>query len=192
MSPRRDTRLTPDEQAALLRDARKAALATVDQDGFPHVVAMGFLAKDGAIYMTSYAKAQKVVNARRNPKVTVMIEAGERYAEFRGVMIRGRCEVIEDPAQVEMLIREAATKRDGADPRPEPGARDRSHVDERGHAAGSEHRHQLVERAGRMPDGVDPEPGRLAHRRIDSIDPVITSSASSTRGGYHGGRRRRP
>jgi PPOX class probable F420-dependent enzyme len=122
MSPRRDTRLTPDEQAALLRDARKAALATVDQDGFPHVVAMGFLAKDGAIYMTSYGKAQKVVNARRNPKVTVMIETGERYAEFRGVMIRGRCEVIEDPAQVEMVIREAAEKRDGADPRPEPGA----------------------------------------------------------------------
>lgn len=26
------------------------------RDGFPHVVAMGFLAKDGAIYMTSYAK----------------------------------------------------------------------------------------------------------------------------------------
>ena len=45
-------------------------------------------------YTSSYAKAQKVVNARRNPRVAVMIEAGERYAEFRGVMIRGRCEVI--------------------------------------------------------------------------------------------------
>ena len=123
MSPRRDTRLTPDEQAALLREARKAALATVDQNGFPHVVAMGFLAKDdGAIYMTSYAKAQKVVNARRNPKVAVMIEAGERYAEFRGVMIRGRCEVIEDEALVEMVIREAARKRDSTDSRPEGGA----------------------------------------------------------------------
>ena len=122
MSPRRDTRLTADEQAALLRDARKAALATVDQDGFPHVVAMGFLAKDGAIYMTSYGKAQKVVNARRNPRVAVMIETGERYAEFRGVMIRGRCEVIEDEALVEMVIREAAGKRDSTDARPEPGA----------------------------------------------------------------------
>ena len=122
MSPRRDTRLTPDEQAALLRDARKAALATVDPDGFPHVVAMGFLAKDGAIYMTSYSKAQKVVNARRNPRVAVMIEAGERYAEFHGVMIRGRCEVIEDPAQVEMVIREAAKKANRTEPSPESGA----------------------------------------------------------------------
>jgi PPOX class probable F420-dependent enzyme len=122
MSPRRDTRLTAEELAALLRDARKASLATVDQDGFPHVVAMGFLAKDGAIYMTSYGKAQKVLNARRNPKVAVMIETGDRYADFHGVMIRGRCEVIEDPAQVEMVIREAGKKGDRTEPRPEPGA----------------------------------------------------------------------
>ena len=121
MSPRRDTRLTPDEQAELLREARKAALATVDGEGFPHVVAMGFLVKDGAIYMTSYAKAQKVVNARRNPRVAVMIEAGERYADFRGVLIRGRCEVIEDQAQVEMVIRQAAEKASPAS-RPQAGA----------------------------------------------------------------------
>jgi general stress protein 26 len=93
----------------------------VDQDGFPHVVAMGFLARDGAIYMTSYGKAQKVLNARRNPRVAVMIEAGERYSDFHGVMIRGRCEIIDDPAQVEMVIRESAGKARG-EARVEPGA----------------------------------------------------------------------
>ena len=45
--------------------------------------------------MTSYAKAQKVVNIRRNPKVALMIEAGNAYAELRGVMVRGHCEIIE-------------------------------------------------------------------------------------------------
>ena len=110
MSPRPQIQLSPEEQAAFLQTARKAALATVDKDGFPHVVAMGFLAKEGAIYMTSYAKAQKVLNVRRNPKVGVMIETGERYAEFRGVLIRGHCEIIEDPAQVDMVIRESGKK----------------------------------------------------------------------------------
>jgi PPOX class probable F420-dependent enzyme len=113
MSRRGQIQLTPEEQAAFLREPHKAALATVDADGFPHVVAMGFLAKDGAIYMTSYAKAQKVLNVRRNPKVGVMIEAGRGYAEFRGVMIRGRCEVIEDTALVEATIREIGAKRGG-------------------------------------------------------------------------------
>src|SRR5262245_2464691 len=122
MSPRRDIRLTAEEQAAFLNGATKAALATVDADGFPHVVAVGLVARDGAIYMTAYAKAQKVVNARRNPRVAVMIETGDRYSEFRGLMIRGRCEVIEDPARVEEVIRTSAEKRAGTRAAAEPGA----------------------------------------------------------------------
>jgi len=95
MNRRQQIQLTPDEQAAFFREQRKAALATLDQQGFPHVVAMNYFAKDGAFYMTSYAKAQKVVNIRRNPKVALMIEKGDAYAELRGVMVRGRCEIIE-------------------------------------------------------------------------------------------------
>jgi general stress protein 26 len=45
--------------------------------------------------MTSYGKAQKVLNIRRNPKVALMAETGDSYAELRGVMIRGGCEIIE-------------------------------------------------------------------------------------------------
>src|SRR5262245_56602784 len=93
---RQQIRLSPDEQAAFFRERKKAALATIDGDGFPHVVAMNYFALDGAFYMTSYGKAQKVVNIRRNPKVALMIEAGDEYAELRGVMIRGRCEILED------------------------------------------------------------------------------------------------
>jgi general stress protein 26 len=118
MSPRADIRLTTHEQAALLREPHKAAFATLDKDGFPHVVAMGFLAKDGAIYMTSYAKAQKVLNVRRNPKVGVMIETGDEYAAFRGVMIRGHCEIIEDRELVEATLREIAAKQGSASRRP--------------------------------------------------------------------------
>ncbi len=51
-----------------------------------------------------------------------MIETGGEYAEFRGVMIRGRCEIIEDPAQVETVIRESAGKRAGIGVAPPPGS----------------------------------------------------------------------
>src|SRR5215470_16607228 len=97
---RQQIQLSPDEQTAFFRERKKAALATIDGDGFPHVVAMNYFARDGAFYMTSYGKAQKVVNIRRNPKVAVMIEAGDEYAELRGVMIRGRCEILEGEASV--------------------------------------------------------------------------------------------
>jgi len=101
---RRQIRLTPDEQAAFLRDNPKCALATIDQDGFPHVVAMGFYVEDGVFYMTSYAKAQKVLNIRRNPKVGLMVETGGSYAELRGVMVRGTCEIIDDVDTVRRVM----------------------------------------------------------------------------------------
>ncbi|MGH7061171.1 MAG: pyridoxamine 5'-phosphate oxidase family protein [Stellaceae bacterium] len=100
-SRRRRIRMTPAEEAAFLRDHPKCALATIDQDGFPHVVAMGFFVDDdGAFCMTSYAKAQKVLNIRRNPLVGIMVEAGDAYAELQGVMVRGRCEIIDDTDEV--------------------------------------------------------------------------------------------
>jgi len=95
MNRRQQIQLSPDEQAAFLREHRKGALATIGKDGFPHVVAMNFLAMDGAFYMTSYGKAQKVLNIRRNPKVALMMETGDSYSELRGIMIRGECEIIE-------------------------------------------------------------------------------------------------
>jgi PPOX class probable F420-dependent enzyme len=113
MNKQRQIQLTPAEQAAFLQEGHKAALATLDKDGFPHVVAMGFLAKDDAIYMTSYAKAQKVLNIKRNPKVGLMIETGKHYGDFRGLMIRGHCDIIEDSALVAALMQELQEKQSG-------------------------------------------------------------------------------
>ncbi len=107
---RQQIRLSPDEQVAFFRERKKAALATIDKDGFPHVVAMNYFARDGVFYMTSYGKAQKVVNIRRNPKVGLMIEAGDEYAELRGVLIRGHCQILED----ETSVRAAFEARAGA------------------------------------------------------------------------------
>ena len=104
MSPRPNIELTPDEQAAFLRERRKCALATYGPDGFPHIVAMNFFVDNGIYCMTSYGKAQKVVNIRRNPKVALMIEAGDEYSELRGMMVRGLCEIVEDPDAVSAAL----------------------------------------------------------------------------------------
>ena len=92
---RRQITLSEAEQAEFLAANRKAALATLDAEGYPHLVAMTVGVKDGVFYMTSYAKAQKVVNVRRNPKVALMVEAGGAYSELKGVMVRGVCEIVE-------------------------------------------------------------------------------------------------
>ena len=113
---RKQIQLTQDEQAEFFRERKKCALATLDKDGFPHVVAMNYFARDGVFYMTSYGKAQKVLNIRRNPKVALMMESGDSYAELRGVMIRGHCEILED----ENAVRAAFEGRVVAQANPSP------------------------------------------------------------------------
>jgi nitroimidazol reductase NimA-like FMN-containing flavoprotein (pyridoxamine 5'-phosphate oxidase superfamily) len=79
---------------------------------------MNYVARDGVFYMTSYGKAQKVVNIRRNPKVALMVEAGDDYAELRGVLIRGRCEILEDEASVRAAFEARAGAQAGASVQP--------------------------------------------------------------------------
>jgi hypothetical protein len=62
MTRRPEIQFAPREQAAFLSQPHKAALATIDKEGFPHVVAMGHRYKDGVIYLTSYGKAQKAIS----------------------------------------------------------------------------------------------------------------------------------
>jgi PPOX class probable F420-dependent enzyme len=111
MANRPDIRLTAEEQTAFLRANRKAALATLDRDGFPHITAMNYVLHDGAFYMTSYGKAQKVVNIRRDPKTAIMAETGSVYAELKGVMVRGFCEIIEDADAVNEVFAWMAEQR---------------------------------------------------------------------------------
>jgi PPOX class probable F420-dependent enzyme len=118
MNRQSQIKLTPEEQRQFLTQARTMVLCTIDKDGYPHAVAMAFMVKDGCIYMTSYRKAQKVVNIRRNPKVAVMAESGKQYNELRGVMIRGRCEIIEDADEVWKIMREIRTFQEGGVPPP--------------------------------------------------------------------------
>ncbi len=100
---RRQIHLSEAEQAAFFAANRKCALSTLDADGYPHLVAMTYGVKDGIFYMTSYAKAQKVINIKRNPKIGLMVEAGGAYSELKGVMVRGICEI----AEGEDAVREA-------------------------------------------------------------------------------------
>lgn len=118
MNKQTQIRMTPEEQAEFLQRARTMTLCTIDKDGYPHAVAMAFMVKDGCVYMTSYRKAQKVVNIRRNPKVAVMVEAGTQYNELKGVMIRGRCEVIDEPDEVWKIMRALRVFQAGGTPAP--------------------------------------------------------------------------
>ena len=118
MNKQNQIKMTLEEQEEYLARAKTMMLCTIDKDGYPHAVAMAYMVKDGCIYMTSFRKAQKVVNIRRNPKVAVMVESGTAYNELKGVMIRGRCEIIDAPDEVWNIMREIRSFQANGTPAP--------------------------------------------------------------------------
>jgi nitroimidazol reductase NimA-like FMN-containing flavoprotein (pyridoxamine 5'-phosphate oxidase superfamily) len=76
------------------------SVATVGPDGRPHLVAMWYGFIDGAPAFWTYAKAQKIVNLRRDPRLTCMVEDGSAYNELRGVELVADAQLIEDAERV--------------------------------------------------------------------------------------------
>jgi len=112
----------PDEVQEFLAQARTIILTTIGPDGVPDPVAMWFVVRDGDMWMRTYAKSQKVTNARRDPRVAVLVEQGERYAELRGVQVSGRLELSEDIDVICEIAAALLVKYEGLDPEHVPAA----------------------------------------------------------------------
>ena len=97
--------MTPAEASQWLEKGDNCSLATIDRNGYPHLVAMAYAVDRGDIVMTSFAKAQKVVNLRRDAHAAVMVESGKAYSTLKGVMVRGRAEIIDDTEKVLEVLR---------------------------------------------------------------------------------------
>lgn len=98
---RKDISMTDTEvHAFLAADAKVLQVATIGVDGFPHLAPMWFVVEHGRIVFRSFSKSQKIVNLRRDPRLTVLVESGDSYSELRGVMIKGEATLVDDPDYV--------------------------------------------------------------------------------------------
>jgi PPOX class probable F420-dependent enzyme len=96
MSQRELMAMTADELAAFLREARRAHLATINADGTPHLVPLSYVVLDGRVTFWTDPMSKKVLNLKRDPRVTCLIEEGAAFAEFRAAQLSGRAELGED------------------------------------------------------------------------------------------------
>jgi PPOX class probable F420-dependent enzyme len=96
INQRAQVRMTGEEVTSFLEQSRTATIATIGPGGFPHLVAMWYGLVAGKVYFETKAKSQKVVNLRRDPRVSCSVEAGESYDQLRGVAIEGMAAIIDD------------------------------------------------------------------------------------------------
>jgi PPOX class probable F420-dependent enzyme len=98
MAKQRDrVQMTPDEVAEMLAAGRKVQLATINPDGYPHLVTMYYALVDGKIAFWTYRTSQKALNLARDPRISCLVETGEAYFDLCGVQVQGTVETITDP-----------------------------------------------------------------------------------------------
>ncbi len=96
MSRREQITMTSAEIAAFLHEQRVVICATIGPRGWPHLMPLWYVVRDGEIWAWTYARSQKVRNLERDPRSTVQVEDGEGYQELRGVMIEAQTQIHRD------------------------------------------------------------------------------------------------
>lgn len=76
------------ERDDFLATGRTCRVATVGLTG-PHVSPLWFVWHDAALWLYSLTRSQRWTDLMRDPRVAVVVDAGDSYAELHGVEIRG-------------------------------------------------------------------------------------------------------
>jgi nitroimidazol reductase NimA-like FMN-containing flavoprotein (pyridoxamine 5'-phosphate oxidase superfamily) len=69
-------------------------IATVGPGKRINLTPMWFAWVGGKIY--TYGRGQKIINLRRNPNCTVLVDRNEKFPELQGIMMLGTAVVLED------------------------------------------------------------------------------------------------
>jgi general stress protein 26 len=126
VSRRELIRMSDSEVADFLTCERVATCATAGPRGWPHLMPLWYVLRepgDGGprprLWAWTYAASQKVRNLERDARATLLLEAGEAYAELRGVMLECEVQIHRDLQTVarlgeEIMLRAALPR--GSDP----------------------------------------------------------------------------
>ena len=116
MSRRDQIKLTDAEQAELLESERVVTVSSHGPRGYPHLMPLWYVVRDGTIWIWTYAKSQKVRNLERDPRCTLLVETGHEYSELRGIQIEADAEIHRDPEVIVEFAKELTVRySDGID-----------------------------------------------------------------------------
>ena len=112
-----DTRRIEGDELHDYLDAREewALLATVDEDGYPHVVPLGYYRVGDDICVGTPDGTRKVRNAERDPRASIVVTGSKASGDWSGVMLQGDLEVVRDADERLALEREARRQRGAPD-----------------------------------------------------------------------------
>ena len=105
--------MTEEEVRAYLESERVLNVATLGPTGHPHLVAMWYAMVGPNVVFWTFGKSQKVVNLRRDPRMSGLVESGESYDQLRGVELRGHGVIVQDYESVLEIGKAVGVKYNG-------------------------------------------------------------------------------
>ena len=86
--------MSSDELDAFLAEERTCRVATIGRDGAPHASPLWFAWDGTSLWLNSLFRSQRWTDVARDPRTSVIVDAGEDYGELRGVELIGRLEQV--------------------------------------------------------------------------------------------------
>ena len=96
----------PDDIDSFLGGVHIARMATVREDGRPHIAPIWYMWKDGAIYMETGHDTVKAKNLRHDPRCAISVDVTGGGMRNRYIIIEGEAEFIEDAEQVQKIVKQ--------------------------------------------------------------------------------------
>ncbi|HUN33212.1 MAG TPA: pyridoxamine 5'-phosphate oxidase family protein [Trebonia sp.] len=87
--------MSKEELDAFLASERTCRVATASPQG-PHNTPLWFVWDGTTLWLTSIVKSQRWTDLARDPRVAVLVDAGDAYDQLRGVELRGQVEIVGD------------------------------------------------------------------------------------------------
>ena len=114
-SQREQIAMSSDEISDFLEQGGTVQVALYGPDGYPDITPMWYVIDGDMLWMRTYGKSQKVINARRDPRCCVLIETGDKYLELRGVQVTGDLQVSDDVDRICWVAARLMGKYEGVD-----------------------------------------------------------------------------
>jgi PPOX class probable F420-dependent enzyme len=105
--------MSAEERLAFVEGERVVVVTSLGPRGWSHSMPMWFVVRGGDVWIWTNRSSQKVRNLERDPRATLLVEAGDTYGELRGVMVEAEAEIVRDPETVLEFARLSAVRNGG-------------------------------------------------------------------------------
>ncbi len=105
MSLRDKIKMSEKELSTFLQKQISLQIGTINKDGSPHLTTMWYFYDGENFIFHTYTKSQKIINLQRDPRITLLTEAGSQYSDLQGIIIYGNAEIINGKDNLEEVTR---------------------------------------------------------------------------------------